>query len=82
MPCKNLYPTIACVVCKNSNSKRNTIAKYAMKKFGIGYQGVLFPFYCVFVRTEMNLFVFSDPSNCVNIQYTALAGARLSSWMF
>ena len=32
-------------------------------------------FYCVFVRTEINLISFSDPSNCVNTQYTALSGA-------
>ena len=31
MPCINLYPTIACVVCKNGNHKLNTIAQYAMK---------------------------------------------------
>ena len=32
-------------------------------------------FYCVFVRTEMNLIAFLGPSNCVNRQYTALSGA-------
>ena len=34
-------------------------------------------FYCVFVRTEMNLIVFSGPRNCVNTQYAALSGAML-----
>ena len=32
-------------------------------------------FYCVFVRTEMNLIAFSDPPNSVNTQYAALSGA-------
>ena len=43
-----------------------------MKKFGIEYQGFLLRF---FVRTEINLIVFSGPQNCVNTQYTALSGA-------
>ena len=30
-----------------------------------------------FVRTEMNLIVFSGPSNCVNTQYAALSGLCL-----
>ena len=32
-------------------------------------------FYCVFVRTEMNLIAFSGPRNCINTQYAALSGA-------
>ena len=32
-------------------------------------------FYCVFVRTEMNLIAFSRSRNCVNTQYAALSGA-------
>ena len=32
-------------------------------------------FYCVFVRTEINLIAFSGPRNCVNTQYAALSGA-------
>ena len=32
-------------------------------------------FYCVFVRTEINLIAFSGPRNCVNKQYAALSGA-------
>ena len=35
-------------------------------------------FYCVFVRTEMNLIAFSGPRNCVNTQYAALSGAMIS----
>ena len=31
--------------------------------------------FIVFVCTEMNLIVFSDPSKCVNTQYSALSGA-------
>ena len=50
--CINLYPTIACVVCKNSNRKPNTIASYALKKFGIEYQGFLLHF-CTH-RNEFN----------------------------
>ena len=60
---------------KNDNCKMKTIASYSTKKFGIGYQG----FYCVFVRTEMNLIAFSGPRNCVNMQYAALSGAMLCS---
>ena len=33
-------------------------------------------FYCVFVRTEMNLIAFSRSRNCVNTQYAALSGAK------
>ena len=32
-------------------------------------------FYCVFVRTEINLIAFSGPRNCINTQYAALSGA-------
>ena len=32
-------------------------------------------FYCVFVRTEMNLIAFSRSRNCVNTQFAALSGA-------
>ena len=42
-PCINLYPTTACDA-KNDNRKQNTIASYAMKKFGIEYQGFLLRF--------------------------------------
>ena len=42
-PCINLYPTAACDA-KNDNRKQNTIASYAMKKFGIEYQGFLLRF--------------------------------------
>ena len=66
MPCINLYPTT-----KNYNRKQNTIESYGTKKFGIEYQG----FYCVFVRTEINLIAFLGPRNCVNTQYAALSGA-------
>ena len=34
-------------------------------------------FYCVFVRTEMNLIAFSRSRNCVNTQYAALSGAMI-----
>ena len=42
-----------------------------MKKFGLSIKD----FYCVFVRTEINLIAFSGPRNCVNTQYAALSGA-------
>ena len=42
-PCINLYPTTACDA-KKDNRKQNTIASYAMKKFGIEYQGFLLRF--------------------------------------
>ena len=32
-------------------------------------------FYCVSVRTEMNLIAFSGSQNCVNTQYATLSGA-------
>ena len=70
-PCINLYPTIACVVCKNSNHKPNTIGQYAMKSSELSIND----FYCVYVRTEMNLIAFLGPSNCVNTQYAALSRA-------
>ena len=73
-PCINLYPTTACDA-KNDNRKQNTIASYATKMFGIEYQG----FYCVFVRTEIDLIAFSGPRNCVNTQYAALSGAMVLS---
>ena len=31
-------------------------------------------FYCVFVRTEMNLIAFSGPRNCVNMQHILIWG--------
>ena len=34
-------------------------------------------FYCVFVRTEMNLIAFLGPRNCVNTPYSALSGAMM-----
>ena len=34
-------------------------------------------FYCVFVRTEMDLIAFLGPSNCVKTQYAALSGAMI-----
>ena len=71
MLCINLYPTIASVVCKNSNRKPNTIGSYAMISSELGIND----FYGGFVRTEMNLIAFSGPSNCVNKQYAALSGA-------
>ena len=43
-PCINLYPTIACAVCKNGNRKTNDIASYSMKKFWIEYQWFLLLF--------------------------------------
>ena len=58
---------------KNDNRKQNTIASYATKKFGMSIKD----FYCVFVRTEINLIVFSGPQNCVNMQYAALSGAMV-----
>ena len=64
MPCINLYPTIACVVCKNGNHKPNTIAQYAMKSSELSIKD----FYCVFVRTEMNLIAFLGQSDWVNTQ--------------
>ena len=42
-PCINLNPTTACDA-KNDNRKQNTIASYALKKFGIEYQGFLLRF--------------------------------------
>ena len=36
-----------------------------------------FYFYCVFVRTEMNLIAVLGLSNCINTQYAALSGAML-----
>ena len=58
-PCINLYPTTACDA-KNDNRKQNTIASYAMKKFGIEYQGFLLRFCthrnyfnCVFRSTKL-----------------------------
>ena len=72
MLCMNLYPAIACVVCKNSNHKPNTIAQYAVKSSELSTKD----FYCIgFVHTEMNLIAFLGPSNCVNMQYAALSGA-------
>ena len=62
--CINLYPTTACDA-KNDNRKQNTIASYAiasyaMKKFGIEYQGFLLRFCthrnyfnCVFRSTKL-----------------------------
>ena len=50
--CINLYPTFACVVCKNNNSKLNTKESYTTKKFGIEYQGFLLHF-CMH-RNEFN----------------------------
>ena len=73
-PCINLYPTTACDA-KNDNRKQNTIASYATKKFGLSIKD----FYCVFVRTEINLIAFSGPGNCVNTQYAALSGAMIVS---
>ena len=61
-PCINLYPTIACVVCKNGNHKSNTIAQYAMKSSELSTND----FYCVLIRTAMNLIAFWGPINCVN----------------
>ena len=59
-PCINLYPTTACDA-KNDNRKQNTIASYAMKKFGIEYQGFLLRFCthrnyfnCVFRSTKLS----------------------------
>ena len=56
---------------KNDNRKLNTIASYATKTSELSIKD----FYCVFVRTEMNLIAFSGPRNCVNTQYAALSGA-------
>ena len=39
-PCINMYPCL----CSNCNRKQNTIASYAMKKFGIECQGFLMLF--------------------------------------
>ena len=38
-------------------------------------------FYCVFEPTEMNLIAFLGSNNCVNMQYPALSGALLSSFV-
>ena len=70
--CINLYPTTACDA-KNDNRKLKTIASHVMKKLELSIKD----FYCVFVRTEMNLIAFSGPRNCVNTQYAALSGAML-----
>ena len=70
-----MYPTIACVVCKNGNHESNTIAQFAMKSSELSIKG----FYCIFVRTKMNLIAFLGPSNCVNTQYAALSGAMFHS---
>ena len=58
-PCINLFPTTA-FDAKNDNRKQNTIASYAMKKFGIEYQGFLLRFCthrnyfnCVFRSTKL-----------------------------
>ena len=69
-PCINLYPTTACDA-KNDNRKQNTIASYATKCLELSIKD----FYCVFVRTEINLIAFSGPRTCVNTQYAALSGA-------
>ena len=73
MPCIILYPTSACVVCKSGNHNPNTIAQYAMKSSELSIKD----FYCVFVRTEMDLIAFLGPSNCVKTQYAALSGAMI-----
>ena len=65
-PCINLYPTTACDA-KNDNRKQNTLRKCLELSIK--------DFYCVFVRTEINLIAFSGPRNCVNTQYAALSGA-------
>ena len=60
----------------NGNRKLHTIASYAMKKFGIEYQG----FYCIYVCTEINLIALSDPSNWVNRRDTCtLPGTTVQS---
>ena len=59
-----VYPTIACVVCKNDYRKLNTIESYTMKSSELS----IVDFYCIFVLTEMNLIAFLGPSNCVNTQ--------------
>ena len=71
-PCINLYPTTACDA-KNDNRKQNTIASYATKCLELSIKD----FYCVFVRTEINLIAFSGPRTCVNTQYAALSGAMV-----
>ena len=58
----NLYPTIACDA-KNDNQLRKS-SELSIKDF-----------YCVFVRTEIDLIAFSGPRNCVSTQYAALSGA-------
>ena len=58
---------------KNDNRKLNAIASYTTKKFRLSIKD----FYCVFVRTEMNLIAFSGQRNCVNRQYAALSGAMI-----
>ena len=52
---------------KNDNRKQNTIQKSSELSIK--------DFYCVFVRTEINLIAFSGPLNCVYTQYAALSGA-------
>ena len=72
MPCINLYPTTACDA-KNDKGKQNTIAHTLRKSSELSIKD----FYCIFVRTEINLIAFSGPQNCVNTQYAALSGAMI-----
>ena len=69
MSCIKLYPTTACDA-KNDNRKLNTIVHTLRKSSELSIKD----FYCVFVRTEMNLIAFSGSRNCVNTQYAALSG--------
>ena len=71
-PCINFYPTTACDG-KNENRKLNTLVSYVTKKSKLSIKD----FYCVFVRTEINLIAFSGPRNCVFTQYAALSGAMI-----
>ena len=77
MPCINLYPTATCDA-KNDKRKLNTIASYTTKSLELSIKD----FFCVFVRTEMNLNAFSGLRNCINTQYAALSGAmgQPSNW--
>ena len=56
-----MYPTTA----YDAETEYNSVIRYESIKV----------FYCVFVRTEINLIAFSGPRNCVNTQYAALSGA-------
>ena len=72
----NLYPKIACVVCKNGNRKLYTIASCAMTKFGIEYQGFLLrfgthknEFKCVFRSKQLHKYMGESSNFPKNLNF-------------